>query len=62
MTKSQETYTRISEILAQLTPLYMQQADLYRTWDTQFPKPEALVQVQNEIAAIEAEHDKLQAS
>lgn len=50
---------RISSILSQLTPLYMRQTDLYRVWGGTGTKPEELINVQQEIAALEAEYDNL---
>lgn len=50
---------RIAAILQQLTPLYMRQTDLYRVWGNMGNKPEELTAVQEEIAALESEHDRL---
>lgn len=58
MTKT-ELHTKRSELLTKLTPLYMQQADLYRLWNIEQSKPVALELVQQEIAELEAEYDRL---
>lgn len=50
---------RLTVILQQLTALYIRQADLYRYWSDAGNKPAELTSIQQEIAGLEAEHDRL---